>query len=316
MKLPIYTELSNFSTRKNGQKIKCDLSIALIINHLSDPVETINSLYNFVTQTDTLNEIIILNTDKEGYQYEKLMSTFPALRVLIPQDHISLSEAIHLVIEESLSQNILFINDKFKMKALNLEIMQMYFSETYYGAVIPQIVNQDGQTVPNIIKGHIKKGFLETVSLDIKGTSISTLYPKYFCFIMNKNLFNQRQIELYSYEQEKFSLLEIGYRIWQEGFFIFQVSSFKVQLTTETSEDINYKPDDPDYVTFNLLNLSEKPSKKALFLKMLQLFFTLHFKQLGVLWQASRRIQKIANKNYVPPIGDRQIFESLNKDLE
>lgn len=316
MKLPIYTELSNFSTRKNGQKIKCDLSIALIINHLSDPVETINSLYNFVTQTDTLNEIIILNTDKEGYQYEKLMSTFPALRVLIPQDHISLSEAIHLVIEESLSQNILFINDKFKMKALNLEIMQMYFSETYYGAVIPQIVNQDGQTVPNIIKGHIKKDFLETVSLDIKGTSISTLYPKYFCFIMNKNLFNQRQIELYSYEQEKFSLLEIGYRIWQEGFFIFQVSSFKVQLTTETSEDINYKPDDPDYVTFNLLNLSEKPSKKALFLKMLQLFFTLHFKQLGVLWQASRRIQKIANKNYVPPIGDRQIFESLNKDLE
>ncbi len=317
MKLPIYTELSNFTTRKNGQKVKADLSIALIINRLSDPVETINSVYNFMTQTEVITEMIILNTDKEGYNYDKLLSNFPVLRILLPQNPITLSEAFHLIIEESLSQHVMFISDDFKMKALNLDVMKMYLSETHYGAVIPQIVDKDGNIVPNIIKGNIQNGFLTTFSLNIKGTSISTLFPKYFCFILNRNMFVQRQIQLHSYEQERFILLETGYRIWQEGFFIFQVSSFKVQLTGESSEDIINNPDDFDYLLFNLLNLSDLSSKRGqFFFRILKLFFSLKFKRLGIFLKAHRVANKLKDKNYTPPVSDQTIFKSLNKDIE
>lgn len=320
MKLPVYTELSNFSTRMNNKKVPMDLSIVLVINSLSDPVDSMNAIYNLTTRMKQKSEVILINIDKDGYMYDKLLSTFPAMRVLLPQNKMTLKEAICLGASESLANNILFIDEFSVIKTMNLEVLDMYLSETGFGILIPHITDDKNEVIPNIIKGNARHGFINTISTDIIGTAVSSIYPKYFCFILNREAFIGRNIELNDYEKQSCTLLELGYRIWKEGFIITQSRNFKVLYTGRPVEDIVENETDRDYLLFNFMNLAGKDITRGRGRKVLSAVFRslsrFRFEAISALFailkNARRNRQNILSK----PVEDFTIFSIINKDIK
>ena len=146
-------------------------------------VETINSIYSFITGVSYKSEIIIVNIDKEGYKYDRLLSNFPALRILLPQEKIPLKDAFFLAAQESLSKYILFIDESFKIRSIDMELLETYLQEQNFGIILPVITDAKDDTIPNIMKGSVSEGFLTTISVDMKGIALSSLYSKYLCFI-------------------------------------------------------------------------------------------------------------------------------------
>lgn len=320
MKLPVYTELSNFTTRLNGKKVPLDLSIVLVINSLSDPVNSINAVYNLISKMKQKSEVILINTDKDGYKYDKLMSTFPAMRVLLPRDRISLAEAIQLGSSESLADNILFIDEFSVIKAMNLEVLDMYLSESCFGMLVPLITDDKNEVIPNIVKGNARNGFINTISTDIIGTAVSSIYPKYFCFIMNREAFIGRNIDLNRYNNPVFTLLELGYRIWKEGFIITQSRNFKVHYTGRPVEDVVENQTDRDYLLFNFMNLTGKDITRGRGRKILAAVFgslvRFRFESLSALISMLVHSRRDRQNILAKPVEDFTIFSIINKDIK
>jgi hypothetical protein len=320
MQLPAYTELSNFNTRGSGIKPDVDLTIILIIKNTSDPVDTINSVYQFISKSRHTIEMIFINLDKEGYKYDKLLKLFPMMRVLLPRDRIGLKDVIFLAVTEALSNNILFIDDNCRIKAMHLDVMEMYLSESNYGMLLPLLVDSKEEVIPNIIKGDIMNGFIDTISTDIVGTAVSSIYPKYYCFILNKNAFQSRNIELSDYDDPRYTLLEMGYRLWKEGFIITQVRIFKVLYHGAPLPDITRKSKDKDYLSFNFINLTGKHSARGRKFKIaiiiLQSIFTLNFGNIKTLLKILRDSRRNRQNNSSKPVEDSAIFSIINRDIK
>lgn len=320
MGLPFYTELSNFSTRQGGKKIQLDITVALIINSFSDPVNALNSVFQFLSQTRYKAEFILLNLDKDGYKYDKLLSTFPVMRVLLPQGKISLSEGLALIAHESLARNILYLDEHCQVRVMDLEVMDMYLSENSFGAIIPLLQNQAGEVVPNIVKGCVRKGLLSTMSMDIVGTAVSSIFPKYLCFLLNKDAFISRNIEISRYETPHYTLLELGYRLWKEGFIITQARSFKVEYSGEPVNDLPDDPLEPDYIRFNFRNIQSKDMIKGRLFRIVSLclkaLFQFKFAPIAALTEVLRDRVRYQENNLNKPIEDFAIFSIINKDIE
>jgi len=320
MNLPVYTELTNFSTRIGGKKVTTEISIALIVSSNSDPVQTINSIYQFLSKMQKPAEFIFLNLDKEGYKYDKLLATFSSMRILLPQREISFSEAINICIQESLSRNILFLDDRFKILSLDLEILQMYLSENSFGCLIPLIVNEKNEVIPNIIKGGIQKSYINTISTDIIGTAISSLYPKYFCFLLNRDAFLSRNISLNEYNSNQYVLLELGYKLWKEGYIITQVRNFKVSYSGPTLADIGKDFYNEDFIRFNYGCLSDRNILKYRWKDTIQLFLSLlirfHLRLISVLLKVIKKSKEVQKENLTKPVEDFTIFSIINKDIK
>jgi hypothetical protein len=316
MKVPVYTELSNFAIRKNGKKLHTEISIVMLLNRLSKPIEVINSIYNFAVESEHKIEVIIINIDKEGYNYEKLLKNFPVLRVLLPKESISIKDAIALALGETLSDNVMFINEHFKLKSLDMDLIKRYFQDPHFGAVIPVITDENKENVPNIVKASIDSGFISSITVDIKGTSIASLYPKYFCFIVNRSLFISRDIELSDYGNEDYCLLEIGYRIWKEGYFIIQAPSFKAQYMSIPKGDIRYSPLDNDYMRFNYENITDenivRGRKRKIMKLAMKFIITFRFKKAAKLIGF---IKPVKSKSELP-VDDATVITTINKDYE
>jgi hypothetical protein len=320
MQLPSYTELSNFSTRAGGRKSSADITIALIINGNSDPVETINSIFKFASNKSIKCEFLMINTDKQGYKYDKLLASFPIMRVILPKDKIGENEAVKIAISESLSKNILFINEYFTLKTLDFNVLRMYLSETLFGILIPLVVDERDTVIPSIIKGGIRNSFLETISVDIVGTAISSLYSKYFCFLINRDAFMSRNIELNDYSDIKYTLLELGYKLWKEGYIITQVRNFKVEYSGPKQSEISMDFSSNDYLSFNLLNISEKSLLKfrttKIILLAMSFLMTLRWQRLSWLFRELSRAGKIISEISSKPVEDSAIFSIINKDIK
>ena len=320
MVLPDYTELSNFSTRKDGKKLTIDLSVCLIINKLSDPVDTINSIYHFTAQTNYKTEVLIINIDKEGYKYDRLLASFPALRILLPKEKISLNQELSLGIRESLAPFVMILTDDFKIKSVDMEILQTYFSQNSTGILIPQVTDEYDGIIPNIVKASIKLGFLDTVSIDKQGTALSSFYPKYPCFIINKEMFLSRGIELADYDDPLYGLLELGLRVWRESYMILQVSNFKVRLLSSPKQDIHFDSNNPDYIRFNYTSFTGQDTTagrgRKIFGIVLKWMVTFRFGKIGRLFGAINSIRDNAKKEAQYPVDDRTLFRTVNRDLD
>ena len=320
LNLPVYTELSNFSTRVNGKKVSTDITVTLIVNSSSDPVQSINSIYQFLERIRYKSEFILLNLDREGYQYEKLLSTFPVMRVLFPQEKINIKDAVSMALHESLSNTILFLDPNFLIESLSLEVLDMYLSESSFGMLIPLIISEKGETIPNIVKGNIQSGFLSTISMDIVGTAVSSIYSKYFCFLLNREAVLSRNIQLESYQKPQFTLLDLGYKLWKEGYIITQARNFKVKYLGTAINDIKPDFDDKDYLLFHYKNITENAPKKGRKLKMIWVFLSwlVRFKAgmiryLFLLWKEDPLSIKI---NSTKPVEDLSIITIINKDIK
>jgi hypothetical protein len=319
MQLPVYTELSNFDTRAGGKRISRDISIVLILDSLSDPVNTINSIYQFVSKKNCRSEFILLNLNKEGYQYDKLLSTFPVMRVILPQEGIKLQDAIAIAAKESLSRNIFFLDENCRIESIQFKVLQMVFSESNFGVLLPLLVSEKTEVIPNIVKGKLKKGFIDTISMDIVGTAIVSLYPKYFCFVMNRDAFLSRNIELHNYEDSRYTLLELGYQFWKEGFIITQARNLKVLYSGETKEDIREDFSNKDYLFFHFANITSVEARKERWKRnvfaLLKSFFGLNWKNISLLWDIFKNFKKMRENNLSKPIEDLAIFSIINKDI-
>jgi hypothetical protein len=320
MTLPVYTELSNFNNRINGRKVELDFSIVLIINGASDPVDSINSIFQFMSKSKYKSELIFINVDKEGYKYDKLLSSVPMMRVLLPQSRLGLREAIMLGAAESLSRNILFLDEHCAIKTLNLEVMDMYLSEPGFGIILPLLADTHDTVIPNIIKGEIKNGFLKTFSTDIVGTSVTSLFSKYFCFILNREAFLSRNIEMDDYEDPLFTGLELGYRLWKEGFIVSQARIFKAQYNGKVLEDIELKLDNPDYIRFCYQNITSPEAVKGRWKLALSIiikaFYSWKIKNLGLLLHLIKNGKKFRQKNQSKPVEDFTIISIIKRDLK
>lgn len=318
MKLPAYTELSNFTVRKGGQKAKADLTIAIILNQFSDPVETLNSVYRFVSETKKICEVLFLNTDKEGYRYDRLLDTFPAFRVLLPQEEISLPQAVALIAQESLSRYCLFLNEDVELSKLDLDLLDVYLSQNSLGMLVPEVIGSEGEEIPSVVKASIERGFLETMSFKMKGTAIPSLYPKYFAFILNKEMFEKLGIEISDFQTLPFSLLDLGYKTWRHGFLIFQSSNFRVKLLKEETPDIRFNADNDDYLSFMLQNFTEKNEKHLCKRKIrslaLKSIVTLKWKNASRLFKALSASHR--EKTIPYPVDNPTLFSTINKDIE
>ncbi len=321
MALPVYTELSNFTTRvSGGRKVPMDLSVVLVISSLSDPVDAINSLYNLITKMKQKTELILINTDKDGYKYDKLLATFPSLRVLLPQERIGLREALALGVSESLSRNILFTDEHCLIRSLNLEVLDMYLSESGFGILLPLLTDDRDEVIPNIVKGNARHGFLNTISTDIVGTAVTSLYPKYFCFILNQEAYASRNMTLNSYENPQYTLLELGFRIWKEGYLITQARNFKVRYAGRAAEDIAEDSPGADYIRFNFLNLCGRETARGRMLKAaslaLKALSRLDFKAVAALFSLLAASRRDRQKIMAKPVEDLTIFSIINKDIK
>ncbi len=318
MGIPVYTELSNFSVRKAGNKVQTDLTISLIINKHSDPVDTINSLYTYVNKSEVKIELLIVNMDREGYKYEKLMDNFPALRVLLPQEEISYWQAMQLIIQESLSEQILFMDESCKLLQMDLVLLRSYFTQSSFGALVPRMVNEHNEAIPNLVKASLRQGFIDTISVILKGSAMTSLYPKVPCFILSKKVFLQREIDLSDYQDRQFLLLELGYRLWKEGLLIFQGEKFKVQLLSDAPEDIREDLNNNDYLLFNFANITDKGATRGraqrIWKQALLFLVSLRWNKLGGLIRSIRENSARANKNSEYPIDDSTVFHTVNKD--
>lgn len=320
MTIPVYTELSNFSVRKAGSKVQTELTMALIIGRDSDPVDTINSLYSYIKANTARIELIIVNTDREGYKYEKLMDSFPALRILLPQENITYAEALELVLNESLSEQVLFLDQEVRLQSLDLTLLKSYFTQSSFGALVPRVYDAEGEALPNLVKGSLRQGWLDTISVLLKGSAVTSLYPGQACFITRKDLFREPGISLHTYQDRRFTLLELGYRLWKQGYMIFQGEKFKVQLSRPALPDIRMDLDDTDYLLFNYVNITDRTAvlyrKRALRRKAALLFLTLRWKRLGQLMQTLSEYRSRQREAGPDPIDDNTVFRTINKDYE
>ncbi len=311
MALPIYSEISNFSFKKNEVKrINVSLSCIFITDNLSSSIDSLNSLYSIISTNKQNIELIIINLDKITYNYDTIFSTFPFVRILFIKDKISIKEIFYLGIEEAIAKNILFLKQDYEILGLDLDIINIYLSEINFGIISPLIFNENEEIVPNIIKIEYKNGLLTTWSTDIVGTGISSLYPKYFCFIINKNAILS-DLDIYNYENEDYFLLELGYRLWNSGFTTTQARNFKV-FYNQNKPDIDLSFD-LEYLIFNLRNIkthSLTVGRWTFILRaMLKNLFKLDFNSISKLTKSKKE-----RKKYFP-IEDLEILSIINKDI-
>lgn len=308
MALPVYSEVSNFSFKKNEvKKYNFLLSCVLITNNLSSSIESLNSLYSIISNNKQNIELIIINLDKITYNYETIFSTFPYVRILFVKDRVSIKDIFLLGVEEAIAKNILFLKQDYEILSLDLDMLNLYLSEINFGIVLPLIFNENEEIVPNIIKLNYKNGLLTTSSDDIVGTAEPSLYPKYFCFIINKNaIFSD--LDIFDYENEDYFLLELGYRLWKNGFVISQARNFKVFYNYEKS-DIDLS-DNLEYLIFNLRNINSSSLTKgrSLFIlkSILKNVFKLNFNYI-------KKLNKSKDKKHFP-VEDLEILSIINKD--
>ncbi|MGC8765903.1 MAG: hypothetical protein ACP5QT_08490 [Brevinematia bacterium] len=314
MGIPVYSEISNFSTGNLSKKRAFSISIVFLTDNLSASIEPLNSIYKFISNTKFSYELIIINLDKISYNYDVIFSTFPFVRILFPQEKANYGSLFKIGISESLSRNILFLNQDFRILNFNLDILNIYFSETSFGIIIPLILNEKEEIIPGVVKMDVKKGFLTTFSMDIKGTAISSLYPKYPCFIINKNAFLSNP-DFYDYTDEKYFLLELGYKVWKAGFIITQARNFKVLYSGMEYPDLNIS-DELEYLVFNLRNITLKTFKrgrKILLLKfILKRLILLDFKYISRLMTTIKETKKIKDES---PVEDSAILTIINNDI-
>ncbi len=320
MELPAYTELSNFSIRRNGAKSTADITVSLFLSGFSDPVDTINSIYKFVAGTNDRCEFLLINNDKESYKYDKLLDSFPMMRVILPRVRISASEALEIAVKESLSGNVLILDGDFTLNSFDLNVIRMYLSESSFGILLPLIVDGNDKIVPGIVKGGMSGGFISTISTDIVGTAVSSLYSKYFCFIINRDAFISRNIELNRYDDIRFTLLELGYKLWKEGYIITQVRNFKVRYTGESVPDVFQDFRSKDYLEFNFLNISDRALLKGRPLKILILMIgsilLIRWRSAAFLANLIMKSRKIILDILSKPVEDSAIFSIINKDTK
>lgn len=320
MNLPVYTELSNFNVRKGGAKMRTDLSIVLIVGKLSDPVDTINSVFNYLSNTKHKVEMILVNIDREGYQYDKLLQAIPMLRVLLPQEKIGIREAIWLAAKESLSKDILFIDEQLTLTNIDPDLLSAYLTQSDYGAIIPALVDELDEPVPNIVKASVSGGFIETIAIDIKGAALSSLYPKYFCFILNRDMTLEREIVPDEYDSKQFTLLDLGLKIWRNGYLIFQAPSFKAKLHAAPALDPSFDLTNGDYVRFNFANLQDKQSSRGrnrrIFGAILKNALTFRFGKAKTLAASLAKAQDSAGKAPDYPVELNAVFSTINKDFK
>lgn len=320
MELPVYTELSNFSVRKGGKKASADISVVLISERGTDPVDAINSVYQFVTKTKLRAEFVLLSSDRENYKFDRLLATFPAMRVLMPERELRIEESIRLGAVESVARNVFFIDGNCRAISADDEILEMYLRDDNYGIVLPLLLNRNDAVLPNVVKGAVHHGFIQSASLDIAGTAVPSLSPKYFCFMMNRDVFLSREIRLNRYEDPSFLMLELGYRFWKEGCPVVQVRNLKVHYDGPERQDITENPDDADYLAFHYSNIlsSElvKQRRSALIGLALKSLVTLRWKKLGLLTGYLMAGRRKYEKEYARPVEDTAIFEMINRDMK
>jgi hypothetical protein len=129
--------------------------------------------------------MILVNIDREGYQYDKLLQAIPMLRVLLPQEKIGIREAIWLAAKESLSKNILFIDEQLTLTSNRPGFNQRlphFTSRTTARSSRRSPTNSTNQC-RIFVKASVSGGFLETIAIDIKGAAYEFALPEeYFCF--------------------------------------------------------------------------------------------------------------------------------------
>ncbi len=309
MALPVYSEISNFSFKKNEvKKFNFSLSCVFITNNLSSSIESLNSLYSIISSNKQSIELLIINLDKITYNYDTIFATFPFVRILFVKDKVSIKDIFLLGVEEAIAKNILFLKQDYEILSLDLDMLNLYLSEMNFGIVLPLIFNENEEIIPNIVKLNYKNGLLTTNSNDIVGTAEPSLYPKYFCFIINKNaIFSD--LDIFDYENEDYFLLELGYRLWKNGFVISQARNFKVFYNYEKS-DIDLS-DDSEYLIFNLRNINSSSLTKGrnLFIlkSMLKNVFKLNFNYV-------KKLNKSKKEKKHFPVEDLEILSIINKD--
>lgn len=313
MSIPVYSEVTNIESARKSTLPPFALSIVFITEDISSSLESLNSIFNFLKSTRQPCELIIINLDKATYQYETIFSIFPFVRILFPQEKISKRSLILLGLNEAKSKNVLFITEKFVIKNLNLNILNLYLDETSFGIIIPLIYDTDGKIIPGIVKAEIKNGLIHTRSFDILGTTIPSLYPKYFCFIINRSIF-LTEIDLYNYTDENFLLMELGYIVWKKGFIITQARNFKVIYSGMEIGDIPENYLDVSYLIFNIRNINSKKLKEGrtfrIFYIIIKALFTGNFEFLKRFFEE----KKFAKNKCVYPIEDSAIFTIINKE--
>ena len=104
-------------------------------------------------------------------------------------------------------------------------------------------------------------------------------------------------------------MLELGYRLWKNGFVISQARNFKVFYNYEKS-DIDLS-DDSEYLIFNLRNINSSSLTKgrSLFIlkSMLKNVFKLNFNYV-------KKLNKSKKEKKHFPVEDLEILSIINKD--
>lgn len=319
MNIPAHTELSNFDIRSGGRKAELDLSVVLLVERNSDPVDAINAAYQALSKADFSSEFILLNMSQEGFQYDTLLQLFPQMRVLLPREKVGPAEAIMLAASEALSRNILLLDEHAVIETINLEVLRMYLSENNFGILLPLITDAKGEIVPNCVKAYFRKGMIDTVSMDIVGSAITSLYPKYFGFMLNRDALKDHEIELNDYSEAKYTLLELGYRLWKAGFVIIQTRPFRIIRKTGAEADITPEDFGLDYAYFCAANLTEpkiaRGRSSSFFFRALGAFFSFRLPLCRRLFQLIGKGGAFRKKTNTQPVEDSAIFTIINKDI-
>lgn len=292
--MPNFVDITNKIDK--GHSRKYSLTVAYIGR---------KSLYAFRNRVDdvlsffgTISNIEVMYVDMTKTELSDVNDVLDKARVIIPDENISIAEAVNTAISFATSGLVLIMPVNYRLSVLNVKNMRDIFSAEPTLLCVTPTVSYQGKRTTETIKLGIVKDKLEWVVLD-SPKNPATLSPNNFLGIYNKSLFTSIGgfvTGLPTY----ISLIEFGIRAWSGGCIMVSSKDFVIDKIAdfEVSTSVSEIPENqPTFKYF----LSKKPTWSIArdLLSIPVLLLTLRFKEISKVFREIGVYLKNKNKIFI-----------------
>lgn len=254
--------------KKEMPFVRLPLSV-ILLNIRSSGAYKVKLLENLVK--NGFESIISIDKTGENYNVEELSQQFPFVKFIVPQEHCSIGDMINLGMNETMSDNVLVINDSIHISnsLVSLNVIEHYATGEYL-CITPRLVNSARQalpvrTIPSVINNSFKP-----VSSALAGDLSPNLYPFDFIGIYNRKKFIKLGGYDYTIATPYWQNLDFSLRAWLWGESIFLSPIF--QLAYDDIIPIEDSTADQYQLRFFLKNCAPKYSGDRCYIPISRFF--------------------------------------------
>ncbi|MCS7299447.1 MAG: hypothetical protein RMJ37_05780 [Spirochaetia bacterium] len=274
--MPNFVDITNRVDKKSQKKYS--LTVAYIGK---------KSLYAFKNRVDdivsffgSISNIEIMYVDTSKTDITDVGDILDKARIIIPDEDITISEAVSTAISLASSQLVLVMTVNYRPSLLNTKSIRDIFSaEPTLLCITPTVIYQ-AKRITETVKIGISGNKLDWVVLD-NAKNPASLTPNNFLGIYNRNLFTS----IGGYLKElptNLSLIEFGIRVWSGGCIIISTKDFLIDKIADFDVPTSVLEKDEKSPSFKHF-LSKRPFISILedILSIPILLITLRFKDIS-----------------------------------